>query len=579
MSPKSRGRKKKTDTRRSRPRREGLASPASQPLSAQGSRVDGWQAPAPNSPWPDLRQAFAAGVPAVHALAERFRPLLASDDLLAVEETTAELIAQTAHANSSGLDLDLAMGVVALAARHPEPQVAAMACALDAFMPGMATRMALGDLTRCGVPMPGWRDRLGGVLPGPAWRFLDRYGEQRAVLATFCYGETPHSFLAMTNPWPATHVLTARVLRSAGDELRRLTAQNIEQRGGGPVVQEPMTPQELRGNLQAAVYRVPGDLTLESQIALEILRQRLNTLPPPARTPNHPRTAETGPQPPEQPDDAARARANRDAAVAAFLSTTSPEAEVDHAVLRFWAQVMAGATAVCQAAPTHVSPAWLDYLLEQYTPQTIELSAAQRAGLRPAVTAWARWATGQRRLPAEALDTVTARIIELDESFDSAYTDPTTIALRCYLRDVVATTVDGDDLRRTFLLRTTAVPMPRDRQHEYQHLLASEPDQREQLLAGVLTSWDLPEDSEPQWSNALHRVSAQLWNGEPSELTTAIADYLLSVGSDQFLLADLAELAVEHAADEQAFLDAAIQRVTVGEEDLDHEWPDDPDDD
>jgi len=577
MSPKSRGRKKKTDTRRGRPRREGLAASAGQPLSARGSGIAGRQPPAPSSPGPDLRQAFAAGVPAVDALAERFRPLLVSDDLLAVEETTAELIAQAARADGSGLDL--AMGVVALAARHPEPRVAAMACALDAFMPGMATRMALGDLARHGVPMPGWRDRLGAVVPGPAWRFLDRYGEQRAVLATFCYGETPHTFLATTNPWPATHVLSARLLRSADDELRRLTAQNIEQRGGGPVVEEPMTPQELCGNLEAAVYRVPDDLTPTSQVALEILRQRLRTLPPPARTPDHRRTAETGPEPLERADDLARARANREAAVAAFLSTTGAEAEVDHAVLGFWARVMAGATAVCQVAPTHVSPAWLDYLLEQYAPQMIELSAAQRAGLRRAVTAWARWAAGQRRLPAEALDTLTARIIELDEALDSAYTDPTTTALRCYLRDVVTATVDGDDLRRTFLLRTTAVPMPRDRQQQYQHLLASEPDQREQILADVLTSWHLPPDSEQQWSNALHRVSAQLWNEEPSEFTTAVADYLLGEGSDHFLLGDLAELAVEHAADKHAFLDAALQRVAVDDGDLDDERLDDPDDD
>jgi hypothetical protein len=576
MSPRSRGRKKKTDTRRGRPSREGLAASAGQPLPAQGSVGAGRRAPAPGSPWPDLRQAVAAGVPAVSALAERFRPLLDSDDLLAVEETTAELIVETAGADAPGLDL--AMAVVALVAGHPEPQVAAMVCALDAFMPGMATRMALGGLARHGVPTPGWRDRLGVVVPGPAWRFLDCYGDQRAVLATFWYGETPHTFLAITSPWPATHVLSARLLRSAGDELRRLTAQGIEQRGGGPVAEEPMTPQELRGNLQAAVYRAPDDLPPTSQVALEILRQRLSTLPP-ARTPNHRRTAETGPEPLERPDDAARAQAHRDAAVAAFLSTTSAEAQADDAVLAFWARVMAGATAVCQAAPTHVSPAWLDYLLGQYAPQTIELSAAQRAGLRQAVTAWARWAAGQRGLPAEALDTLTARVIELDEAFDSACTDPTSTALRCYLRDVVNTIVDGNDLRRTFLLRTTAVPWPRDRPQQYRHLLASDPDQREQILTGLLTSWDLPADSEQQWSNALHQVSAQLWNEEPSELTTAIAGYLLSAGPDHFLLADLAELAVEHAADQQAFLDAAIQRVTVDEDDLDDERPDDPDDD
>jgi hypothetical protein len=89
------------------------------------------------------------------------------------------------------------------------------------------------------------------------------------------------------------------------------------------------------------------------------------------------------------------------------------------------------------------------------------------------------WAAGQRSLPAEAL---TARVVELDEAFDPIYTDFEMIALRCYLRDVVATTVDGGDLRRVIRLRATAVPPPRDRRPEDRHLLASEPDQRAQIL-------------------------------------------------------------------------------------------------
>jgi hypothetical protein len=247
--------------------------------------------------------------------------------------------------------------------------------------------------------------------------------------------------------------------------------------------------------------------------------------------------------------------------VEAFLAATETPPEIDDAVLRFWARVLVGATVLCDAEPTHISPAWLDHVLGLHVPQTIELSPAQRAGLRPAVTAWARWVAGQRDLPAEAIDTLTTRIAELDEELDAAYADPTSVAIRCYLRDIVTTTVDGDDLRRVFLQRTTAVPMPRDRQREYQHLLASEPGQREQILAGVLASWQVSSGSEQQWSEALHRVSGQLWNGEPSELTDAITDYLVSEGADPFLLADLTELAFDHASDEQAFLAAALRRV------------------
>ena len=521
MSPKSRGRKnkKKTAKRGGHPRHGGFAAPAApragQPLSASGFEVAGRRATAANSPSPDLQQTIDTGVSALYALTERFRPLLTSDDPLAVEEATAQLITQADQADDTS---SLMMGVVVLAARHREPQVAAMTCALHAFMPGMATRMALSDLARHGVPMPGWRDRLGSVIPGPAWRYLDRYGEQRTVLATFRYDETPHTLIAVTSPWPVAGVMSARLLRTADDKLRQAITLDIEQRYGGPVVEEPLTPQELCDNLGVAVYRVPDDLDPESRVALEILRQRLKTLPPPTRSPDQRRATETGSQPDDRPDAAAHERARRDAAVAGFLSGIDAPAGVPDAVLDFWARVMAGATAVHPIAPTHVSPAWLDYLLKQYVPQTIELPRAARTGLRPTVTAWVRWAAGQRNLSAEAFEALTTRVGELDEAFDAIYADPEMIALRCYLRDVVTTTVDGDDLRRAILPRATAVPLPRDRRPADRQLLASEPDQREQILAGVLTSWEPPPDDQQQWSDALLQVSARLWNAAPDDL-------------------------------------------------------------
>ena len=265
--------------------------------------------------------------------------------------------------------------------------------------------------------------------------------------------------------------------------------------------------------------------------------------------------------------------------MAAFLSNTSAPAGVSDAVLDFWARVMAGAAAVHPITPMHVSPGWLSYLLDQYVPQTIELPDEARAGLRPAVTAWVRWAAGQRDLTAEAIEALTVRLADLDEAFDPIYADPEMTASRCYLRDVVTTTVDGQDLRRVVLPRATAVPLPRDRQPQDRHLLASDPDQRERILDSVLASWQPPPDHEQQWSAALHQVSARLWSAEPDELTTAVADYLLAAGTDGDLLGDLTELAIEHASDERAFLAAAVARVTVDADDLDDEWADEPDDD
>jgi hypothetical protein len=83
---------------------------------------------------------------------------------------------------------------------------------------------------------------------------------RRATTGTRPTGETPHTLVAVTSPWPATRVLAAQLLRSAGDELRQSIAQDIEQRYGGSVVEEPLTPQELCGNLRAAVYRAPDQV-------------------------------------------------------------------------------------------------------------------------------------------------------------------------------------------------------------------------------------------------------------------------------------------------------------------------------
>jgi hypothetical protein len=62
-----------------------------------------------------------------------------------------------------------------------------MTAAVNCFLPGMATSMALGDLARRGVPLPAWREWLGEVVPGKAWRYRDVFGDQEAVLVSFSY--------------------------------------------------------------------------------------------------------------------------------------------------------------------------------------------------------------------------------------------------------------------------------------------------------------------------------------------------------------------------------------------------------
>jgi hypothetical protein len=105
------------------------------------------------------------------------------------------------------------------------------------------------------------------------------------------------------------------------------------------------------------------------------------------------------------------------------------------------------------------------------------------------------------------------------------------------------------------------VPTPDRRPPATRSLLASDPNQRHTILAATLQSWRLPRELSTQdWSDALTRISDQLWNQEPSELAPAVVDYLSVTGPDEQLLGDLVELAVDHQGDNAAFLTAAWAR-------------------
>jgi len=238
-------------------------------------------------------------------------------------------------------------------------------------------------------------------------------------------------------------------------------------------------------------------------------------------------------------------------------------------VLRFWAQVLAGYTGTDGSAPTRIGPVWLGHVLGEHVPRTFELTPAQRAGLAAAVTAWARWAVRQQSLPATSADLLTTRIAEIDEAFDRVYADPDRATARHYLSDIAAITADGEDLRRAFALRTTAVPLPRHGQLTEQTLRVSDPADRHRILTAVLESWELsPDQSVPDWLDALVSVSDQLWNPD-TDLARETMDYLDLVGPDSELLSDLTELALEHGHDTTSYHEACLDRVTPDPEDFD----------
>jgi hypothetical protein len=490
-----------------------------------------------------------AAAAALYTEAESFRPLLSATDPLAVEVHTAQLMADL-HREYNLDPLGLALGVMTLARQRPEPHVAAMTAAVYHFQPGMATGMALDDLARRGVGMPAWRERLGEVTPGRAWRYRDLFGDQEALLVSFCYdGGAEHGIVVETTTCPEPGVRVVH-LSTTIEELHAVLRASADG-AGGQLVMEEITLAQAAARLAGPVRRPHRQARPEDLVFLPIVRGRVERLP--------------------EPDPAREdryTRVDRAAAVEAFLTETTRTSDVDGEVLRFWAEVLAGYTATNGSSPargsspTRVGPAWLGYLLGEHVPRTFELTTEQRAGLAPAVAAWSRWAAHQQDLPDAAADRLVARVVEIDQKFDTAYADLDLVPTRCYLSDVAAVTRDGEDLWRALALRSHAVPLPARRSPAARSLLASDPAQRRRILAAELEAWGLaPDLSTEDWFEALTSISEQLWNEDPPELAQAVVRYLQAAGTDDGLLGDLTELAVDQLGDATGFLKAAYARL------------------
>ena len=486
---------------------------------------------------PELAKAIDATCAFLASEAESFRPLLDTLDPLAAELRAADLLARVS-ADPSG-PLNLAMGLVAVAARYPEPHVAAMTAALGWLLPGMATSMALGDLTRRGVQLPAWYEQTGEASPARAWCYRDMFGERRAVLVTFHYGDAEHAILVDMLDCPTPQVRQARVSTDV-PQLREVAGRTDSDLDGLRIMQE-ISLEQAAAALAQAGQRPHSDADPETLGFLPIVRRRVEQLPEPEQA------AETG-----------HTKADRAGAVEQFLADTEPPPGADRAVLRFWAEVLAGSTATCASPPTRIGPLWLGYVLTHHVPRVFDLTAAQRAGLVPAVTAWASWAAGRQGLPEVARNVLANRVTQIDNEFDAVYANPDLVPIRCYLSDVAATTADGEDLQRAYTLRAQAVPLPHLRPDSSTALLASDPAQRRRILADDAEEWGPEHDdvAPDDWLDALTSVSDQLWREDPPGVAEAVLAHLDGDGPDPNLLDQLAELHIEHTGDPAGYLAA-----------------------
>ncbi len=247
-----------------------------------------------------------------------------------------------------------------------------MTAAVGWLLPGMAASMALHELTGRGVALPAWYELLGQASPGRAWRSRDVFGDQQAVLVTFCYGDAEHAILVELLECPTPRVRRARLSASVA-QLHEAAAGAAADLDGGQLLQA-ISLERAAAALGPAVHRshadADADADRETRGLLPIVRRRLDRLPEP-----------------EQAGQTGYTKADRAGAVERFLAEAGTVPGADRAVVRFWAEVLAGYTATGAAAPTRVSPLWLGHILTDYVPRVFDLTPAQRAGLVPACLA------------------------------------------------------------------------------------------------------------------------------------------------------------------------------------------------
>ena len=123
MSPKSRGRKKPVK-RQTRPARPTRTPPPGQAGRSAARATVGPARPDPRQPQAGLVEGIDALSAELYRAAEDFRPVLNAADPLAAELRAAQLLARFTGMSGPLSALDLALGLVALAARHPQPHVA-----------------------------------------------------------------------------------------------------------------------------------------------------------------------------------------------------------------------------------------------------------------------------------------------------------------------------------------------------------------------------------------------------------------------------------------------------------------------
>jgi hypothetical protein len=340
---------------------------------------------------------------------------------------------------------------------------------------------------------------IGKPTPGEAWRRHDVFGDEEAIVVTFAYGEERHGVLVRID----RTVIPTAVSVGISPEPDRLV-EAVRGDAGATERTGQISLAQARQRIEAPLARAANSgargLTPSSATFLPVARSHVRRLP----------ATETAS---ETATDATYTVADRAAAVDAFLASSYASTPT----ARFWAQALTGYSGrVPGEPPAQVGPRKLAAMLG-HVASTFELTDAQRAGMRPAVTAWATWATEHQGLDETAAAQVLAALPKALDEFGDAYDDPRSVMARAYVSDLSAADAEVTELAAAVTRRSVAVPFPDRRDAGEEEMDVTDPAARAAMVAKEFGPCHLDEG---QTREALlagaTRVVEELWSGEPA---------------------------------------------------------------
>jgi hypothetical protein len=382
-------------------------------------------------------------------LDELWKSIAAGDVLDAEFQTSAFVASPELTDGSPGQPEALADALIDAASNHPSRTDGSEAAAFCRLLMSLGSRavkraasQALADFTKDGIYPPSWVTSIGKPTPGRALRQYNVFGEHEFVAVTFGYDGTEHALLVGIDhtELPAVDMVA---VSDDPDGMLKTLEDHAQSHQRFTEITLAEARRRIEGPLAKAVDDPAFDLGESTPLFLPLARSRVRRLP-------------AG----DLEQAVAYTAADRAAAVEQFLGSPEAADAGEPDVARFWATVLTGyGSRVPDEPPALVGPHRIAAMLLVHAASTFTLTAAQRDGMEPAVTAWTRWAARRQGLDEAATDRVMTSLAETLDAFPDEYDGGYATVARSYLSDVVTPDVDLSWLADQRARREFAAPI------------------------------------------------------------------------------------------------------------------------